>query len=329
MNLLEVANKFPDELACIQHAEELRWGKKPVCPKCNQHDRISKRQPDYRFKCFRCDSSFSVTSGSRLHNFRLPIRTWFFALSVFTDGKKGVSALQMQRHIGVSYPTCHRMLMAMREMMDDLEQGKVLDGIVEMDETFVGGKPRKPARLDLTYGEMKGYDRRILNARSEKGLVINRKRKTTPKYPDLNVKRGRGTKKTPVVGMVSRDGDVIVQVMQKLTYKELKAMVKKHVDMSDSVLITDSYKGYARMSNIIDHIMIDHQKAWSYRGIDTNTIEGFWASIKRSIIGTYHQVSVKHLPSYVVEIAFKYNNRHDNDAMFDLLVKHAFSPHGQ
>ena len=324
MNILQVATEFPTELDCIKHAEKIRWGKKPICPHCGEKKRISKRFQDYRFKCRACDKSFSVTTKSRLHNTRLPVRTWFFGISVFTDGKKGVSALQMQRHLGISYPTAHRMLMTIRDFMDELEEGKVIEGIVEMDETYVGGKPRKRAHLKLSEAEKKAYHRDLREAK-RKGFNINEENKTTRKYATVGAKRGRGTRKTPVVGMVSRDGDVIVKVMSKLTYRQLKKMVQKHVDGDDSVLITDKYKGYNKMNEIIDHIAIDHKKAWSYEGIDTNTIEGFWASIKRAIVGTYHQVSVKYLPLYVVEIAYKYNNRHDNDAMFHAMIKAAFS----
>jgi len=110
--------------------------------------------------------------------------------------------------------------------------------------------------------------------------------------------------------------------MKKTTYTDLKKLVNKFVDKDDSVMITDEYKGYNRFSEIIEHISIDHQKLYSYKGINTNSIESFWAIVKRGIIGQYHQVSLKYLPNYVSEFVFKYNNRNMDD-MFETLVKNS------
>ncbi|MCH7535784.1 MAG: IS1595 family transposase, partial [Bacteroidetes bacterium] len=140
--------------------------------------------------------------------------------------------------------------------------------------------------------------------------------------PAVDVKRGRGTKKIPVVGIVERDGDVVAQVMRKLTYQNLKTMVEKYVYEDDSVLITDEYKGYSRMHNIIEHVKIDHQKIYSYKGLNTNTIESFWAVVERGIMGQYHHVSPKYLPTYIAEFVFKWNNRNKDD-MFETLVKNS------
>lgn len=132
----------------------------------------------------------------------------------------------------------------------------------------------------------------------------------------------RGTRKVPVVGIVERDGNVIAKVMRTLSHENLKAMVQKNVEEEDAVLITDKYKGYNRLSKIVDHIKVDHQKMYSYRGINTNTIESFWAIIKRGIMGQYHKVSPAYLPEYITEFVFKYNNRIDDD-MFKTLVVNA------
>ena len=149
------------------------------------------------------------------------------------------------------------------------------------------------------------------------------KGKTPPKKPSVDVKRGRGTDKIPVVGMVQRDGNVVAQVMQNLTYRNLKQMVEKHVKKDDSVIITDEYRGYSRFSEIIEHVKIDHNKRlYSYKGINTNSIESFWAIVKRGIIGQYHQVSLKYLPDYVQEFVFKYNNRNKDD-MFITIIRNS------
>ena len=110
--------------------------------------------------------------------------------------------------------------------------------------------------------------------------------------------------------------------MKKTTYTDLKKLVNKFVDKDDSVMITDEYSGYNRFSEIIEHISIDHQKLYSYKGVNTNSIESFWAIVKRGILGQYHQVSLKYLPNYVSEFVFKYNNRNMDD-MFETLVKNS------
>ena len=141
-----------------------------------------------------------------------------------------------------------------------------------------------------------------------------------------NAKRGRGTDNIPVVGIVERDGNVVAEVMKTLSYENLKKMVKKYVDRDDSVLITDNYKGYNSMKKIIDHIKIDHKEMYSYRGLNSNTIESFWAIIERGIMGQYHSVSPRMLPNYIAEFVYRYNNRKDTSAMFDDLLKNLLKP---
>lgn len=277
---------------------------------------------DYRFKCKDCNKTFSVTANTMLHNTKLPVRRWLFAFSIVTDAKKGVSAKQLERNLDISYPTAWKMAMKIRELMADVKPIK-LDGVLEMDETYVGGKPRERAIMNLTEVEKKAYNTKL--SKLDKNYLISEGSYKKPKGVK-NPKRGRGTDKTPVVGIVKRDGSVVAQVMNKLTYNELKAMVEKNVNRSKSVLITDDFSSYNRFDKIIEHIKIDHQKVFSYKGINTNTIESFWAIIKRGIAGTYHQFSEKHLPKYITEFIFKYNNRLDDEIMFEILVKISVKP---
>lgn len=320
MNLIEITKKFPTELEAVKHFEKARWGNKPMCAYCNS-PKLSKRKADHRFTCQSCNRSFSVTVNTMLHKSRIPLRTWLIAFSLVTDAKKGVSAKQLERNLDVSYKTAWRMGMKMRELMKE-NLGK-LDQIVEMDEAYVGGKPRKGGIARLTESEKEYYDRTI--ARLDDKFDISEGKKKRNWMPWWDVKRGRGTRKVPVVGIVERDGNVVAKVMTTLTHENLKAMVQKYVDEDDSVLITDSYKGYNKIDNIIDHVKIDHAKMFSYRGINTNTIESFWAIVKRGIVGTYHRVTLTYLPEYIAEFVFKYNNRNDDD-MFETLVTNAMEP---
>jgi hypothetical protein len=211
-----------------------------------------------------------------------------------------------------------------RDLMVIENETVKLDDVVEMDETYIGGKPRKfnNGKTDKPFKSpsIPKLDERI---KELKGAGVEFKRgKGNPAKSALNPKRGRGTSKIPVIGIVERDGNVVAKVTENITTKELKDMVKKYVDTDDAVLISDEYKGYSKMDRIIEHVKIDHKRLYSYKGINTNSIESFWAIIKRQIIGQHHQVSLKYLPKYVAEAVFKYNNRKVDD-MFETLIKNA------
>ncbi len=321
MNLIEVTKKFPDELTAIKYFENARWGETPKCAYCGS-DRISKRKKDHRFTCKKCNKSFSVTVGTMLHKTRIPLRTWLIAFSLVTDAKKGISAKQLERNLDVSYKTAWRMGMKMRKLMR--EPIGELDKVVEMDETYIGGDPRKGGKDNLSKEQKEYYDKTL--KRLKKRFDISEGKRKKKWIPSQLVKRGRGTRKVPVVGIAQRDGQVVAKVMQKLTHKNLKEMVKNRVEEEDAVLITDNYKGYNKLSKLIEHLKVDHQKMYSYRGINTNTIESFWAIIERGIMGQYHRVSLKYLPDYITEFVFKYNNRIDDDMFRTLVVNAMQSP---
>ena len=156
-----------------------------------------------------------------------------------------------------------------------------------MDETYIGGKPRKG---------------------------------TGPH------KRGRGTKKTPVVGMVERNGNVKAKVIKnrKIDGKSLKSLVRRNIDLENSTLFTDEFKGYLGIGTIIRHKVINHTKWYVDGDVHTNTIESFWALLKRGIIGQYHKVSLQYLPKYIDEFSYRWNRRKmDNDALFFSTLKRA------
>jgi transposase-like protein len=318
MNLIEISKNFPTHTESNAFFEKCRWEKGTKCPHCTSV-LISNRQSDGRFKCKTCRKSFSVTTMTYLHQTHIPLQTWLFAFAVITDAKKGVSAKQLERNLGLSYQTAFYMAHTIRDIMAE-EKVKLLDNVVEMDETYVGGKPRKPnVKKELTD---EGRDYLVTRTAEVRklGFDMSRLKGNTAKV-DLNTKRGRGSQKMiPVTGIVQRDGAVIAEVMDKLGAKQLEALVKKHVDLADSLLVTDTYKGYSKMQKIIEHIQIDHSKLYSYNGVNTNTIESFWAIVERGIMGQYHHVSLKYLPKYITEFCFKYNNRNYDD-MFETLVK--------
>lgn len=325
MNIIEITEKFPTELDAIRYFETVRFGDTNRCAYCDSVKLSKRSKKDNRFKCYDCKKSTFVTVNTSLHSTNMDLKKWMFAFSIITDAKKGLSALQLQRNLQISYPTALNMYHKIRDLMSIENNAILLDGIVEMDETYIGGKPRKfndgtTEKPSFEPTSIPKLDDRIKELK-ESGVSFKRKRGNPAKSAE-NPKRGRGTSKIPVMGIVERDGNVVAEVSHKVTAYQIKKMVEKYVDVDDSVLITDTYKGYAKIDSIIENVKIDHHKLYSYKGINTNSIESFWAIIKRQIIGQHHQVSLKHLPKYVAEAVFKYNNRTDDD-MFETLLKNS------
>ncbi len=321
MNLIEINNLYPTELDAIKLFEKIRWNNVPTCPYCKSKD-LSKRNKDYRFNCKSCKKSFSVTTDTFLHNTRLPLKTWLYSFALVSDAKKGISAMQLSRNLGLHYETAWVISHKLRELMIEPIE---LNGIVEMDETYVGGKPRyntpKTTRDTRKFPELDDKLKEYSDFKFKKGAYKK-------PYRETQSKRGRGTDKIAVTGIVQRNGDVIASVLSNTTHSELKKMVKKYVDMPDSILLTDEYRSYNRFDSIMKHIEIDHNTLYSYKGINTNSIESFWAIVKRGILGTYHHVSEKYLQNYVDEFCFKYNNRKIDD-MFETLLINSMMPLGK
>lgn len=279
MNIVHVYKQFPTQEACIKHIEAVRWNGPPVCPYCKGTGHTVMK--DGRYHCNGCNTSYSVTVGTIFHHTHLPLQKWFIAISIVLNAKKGIAARQLARDIEVTKDTAWRMQMQIRRAMRQYEE--LLRGIVEMDETYVGGKPRGG---------------------------------TGPH------KRGRGSDKIPVVGIVERDGCVKAKIQDKtkLKFVNLRKIVRENVDTETTVLMTDDYKGYSPMSNVIEHKTINHSaKCYVDGEIHTNTIEGFWAILKRGIFGQFYHISRKYLNKYLNEFCFRYNNR-KNDEVFDTLI---------
>lgn len=294
MNIARIFELFPTEADCIAHLEKVRWPNKPVCPYCGA-SQSSALPKESRHHCNACKTTFSVTVATIFHHTHLPLQKWFLAVSLVLNAKKGLSARQLARDLEVNKNTGWRMGMQIRAAMAEKWQRDLLTGVVEMDETYIGGKPRK--------GNIGGSGQDGGN-------------KST---------RGRGTKKTPVVGMIERGGRVKARVVtrDKLGRKHLSALVRAHVDTENSVLFTDQYKGYFGIKQFMEHRTVNH-KVWyvGQDGTHTNSIESFWALLKRGIVGQYHKVSLKHLPKYINEFSYRFNNRNVAD-VFDRTIARA------
>lgn len=298
MTFLDLMKKFPTEKAIVEHFLSIRYPNGVTCNHCGSVKVYHSNTHLKIFRCNDCVNNFSPFKDTIFEKSSTDLRKWFYAIHLFLNGKKGISAMQLQREIGVTYKTAWRMLQQIRKAMGNGGSKEFFDTIVEIDETYVGGKPRK--------GNNKDDD--------DNG---------TP-----TVKRGRGTTKTPVVGVVDRvNKQVFAKVAmpngkgQRLTAKQLIAILKTvSKQENNNTIMTDEFKGYNPLSrNEFVHLRIDHQKAFADGEIHTNTIESFWAILKRAVYGIYHHISVKYMQRYVDEFCFRYNNR-KND-MFNLVLK--------
>jgi transposase len=272
MDLPSLIEKFGSEEKCRAYLEDLRWPDGVVCPRC-EGTTISRLTRRRQFECDGCRYQFSVTAGTLFHDSHLPLWKWFLAIYIMGESKKGVSSKQLQRMLGVSYKTAWYLSHRIRDAMGDDDQ-PLLRGIVEIDETLIGGKREG-------YGS--GY---------------------------------RGNKVT-VAGAVQRGGDIRLRVVPNRRRSELHGFIRATVSDETEAIHTDEFASYKGIGDAnTRHETVEHAADEYVRGdVHTNSVEGVWSLLKRSIIGSYHQISVKHLPAYLDEMEFRFNRR-DNPYLF-------------
>lgn len=272
----------------IEYLEKVRWHGEPTCPYCgsfNAGKHASADRAMSRWQCRDCTRAFSVTIGTLLHGTHVPLRDWFLVLAFMLGAKKSASAYQISCDIGKRHATVWSMMQRIRSAMAaDPEQERLLHGIVEADETYVGGKPRKGNKRD----------------------------------DDTPNKRGRGTSKVPVIGAIERGGRVVARVAlpRELNAKGIAKFIARFVDPYGSMLITDEYKGYVKVKETMLHAVINHSEVYADGHVHTNSIEGFWALIKRAWYGSHHHYSRKYMPLYIAETCYKFNRRKRQATIF-------------
>jgi transposase-like protein len=300
MNLLSIQKKYSTEQKCLLYLEKLRWGKTVNCTFCGSENTKRLKSEARRHHCNNCNRHFSVLVGTIFEDTRLSLRKWFLFIGLMMNAKRGISAMQLKRDAGVTYKTAWYIAMRVRcAMIEDCNHA--LQNIVEMDEAYVGGKPRKKNK-------------------KQKKIPDNK-----PSITQVTDKRGRGTHKTPVVGVVERNGKVVLKVIEKLTYRNLMAMLKENVNTKDAIVITDKFSSYRKFKNEVEHLVIDHSKQFAKGAIHTNNIEGFWSILKNSIRGQYIAISKKYLPFYLVQAQYIFNSRNFKGNLFEEYLKLAVS----
>lgn len=287
LNLITLAQKFSDEDTARTYLENLRWPSgKPVCPFCaSEGYRIHRKESAGRkaqkgvCKCSspECRKQFTVTKGTIFESSHVKINAWMMCMYIMCASKKAVSAHQIHRMLGVTYKTawfmCHRVRYAMAE--GGLKS--LLSGDVQVDETYVGGKPRK--------------------------------------YDGKQRKRGRGTSKTPVVVLVERNGNARSTPMQRLTGKNLKQEIIANVH-PDATIMTDEFTSYKGVGRHFagGHKTVNHGAGQYAKGdVNTNTAESYFALLKRGIVGAFHHISDRHMHRYCAEFDFRWNHRQVSD----------------
>jgi transposase-like protein len=273
MDLPQLVEKFGSEDKCHDYLEELRWPDGVECPRCKSK-RISRIKTRRQFDCDGCRYQFSVRVGTVLQDSKLPLWKWFLAVYMMCESRKGVSANQLKRMLGVSYKTawylCHRI----RSSMQD-EGAALLSGVVEIDETYIGGKPR---------------------------------------YHVAGRQGWRGNK-TMVMGAIERGGKLRVQAMpaNRLNKATAKKFVKDNVAENAEAIYTDEATAYPDLNDFdTKHRRVNHSEdQWVNGVVHTNTVESAWSLFDRAVMGSYHKLSVKHLPAYLDEFAFRFNNRNN------------------
>jgi len=279
-SLIDVVHRFGSEEICREYLEKLRWPEGVACLRCGSLS-VSEISTRDQFDCNDCRYRFSVTSGTIFDNTKLPLWKWFAGIYLMVEGKKGVSANQVKRTLGVTYKTawflCHRVREAMREL-----NASQLSGIIEIDETWVGGKQR---------GGGKGH--------------------------------WHHTNKTAVVGAVERDGKIRLQVIHARDKRTLHGWIRKNVADETEAIYTDEWPPYAGIGDDdTRHETVNHRaKEWVRGLVHTNSVENVWSLLKRSIIGSFHKVSVKHLERYLDELEFRFNNRNNPYLFRDVLLR--------
>ena len=265
MNLMLLFQEFGSDERCREYLAELRWPGCLECPRCASKSvaRVPSRD---QYDCNSCRYKYSVLAGTIFHDTKLPLSKWFAATYLMIEARKGISANQMKRTLGVSYKTawylCHRI----RAAMGSVPQ-RPLEGIIEVDETYVGGKNR-------------GHGN-----------------------------HGPAADKVIVAGAIERGGEVRFRVVNDVRRHTLRNFIVDSVDLSETdAIYSDSLASYNGIHP--NHDKVNHNvEEWARGDVHTQTVESAWSLMKRGIVGSYHQLSARHLPAYLDEMEWRFNNR--------------------
>jgi transposase-like protein len=270
--LADFLEYFHDEKTCVDAYTKIRFRNGEYCPHCG-HARIHKFADGKRYRCAKCKQDFTIKTKSVFGESKLPLKKWFIAIYLLTNSSKGISSVQLAKHVGVCQKTAWFMEHRIREAV---KQGKgQLFGTVEVDECYIGGRESN-----------KHYSKRRKGVAGRNVLL-----------------------KTPIIGLIQRGGELRANVVKDCTMRTIESQVVGNIKLGSQVH-TDDFISYNRVGRFFPHKVISHGIGEYVNGdIHTNTIESFWAIFKRGFHGVYHQMSRKHLQRYVDEFVFRFNRR--------------------
>ena len=279
MSIVSLLDRFDSDANCRLLLEELRWPGGVACLRCGDME-VSRIKDRPQWDCPSCGYQFSVTTGTIMHDTHLPLRKWFAAIYLLCESRKGMSANQLKRTLGVAYKTAWYLSHRIREAMaNDPLSGPTLVGVVEVDETLVGGK----------------------------------------------AKRGRPAleNKFYVAGAIERGGQVRIKRVPNVRKHTLHGFIQETVSDAAEAIYTDELKSYIGIADDdTRHETVNHSaEQWVVGDVHTNSIEGVWSLFKRSIMGSFHKVSEKHLDRYLEELEWRFNNRKNPHIFRDALKR--------
>lgn len=285
--LRQFQDRFPTEDACLNHLFQVRYGTDFGCPGCGRPAKFSRVKTRRSYQCQWCAHQVYPTAGTPFDRTRTPLRDWFFVMFQFCASRNGVAAKEVERQLGVTYKTAWRMCHQIREYMGAVDGNGPIGGeggVVELDETFIGGR----------------------HARGQRG-------------------GDPAEGKTIVFGMKERGGEIITHVVPNRTRSTIFPLVRGKVEARTEIH-TDDYRTYITVGHMAGmaytHLTVNHsvKEYVSPQGATVNSIEAFWAQLKRGINGTHIHVSGHHLPKYLAEFEYRHNMRHLPHLMLDRLM---------
>lgn len=269
---------YPDEDSALDTVFRMVYPDGVTCRKCQvvrTHHRLTNRKA---YSCDYCGTHVYPLAGTIFEKSTTPLKSWFYAMFLMASTRCGISAKQLERELGVTYKTAWRMFTQIRKLME--EDGGPLQGEVEVDETWVGGKLTNKAHV---------------------------------KHEDAYAN------KVAVIGAMQRGGKVTAKVIPNVKKSSLLPLVSERV-MPDATVFTDEAKAYDKLAKRYVHHRVNHRaKVYVKGNVHTNTIEGFWSLLKNGIRGAHHAVGAAYLQSYVNEYTFRYNHRDDPRPMYAVL----------
>jgi transposase len=281
MTYSQFIERFPDNDACLEYLKERFFADGTECPKCGKASKFHRIKGRSAYSCQYCGNHVYPTAGTIFHKTTVSLQLWFYAIYLMSSTRCGISAKQLEREIGVTYKTAHRMFKQIRTLLSDEDEGP-LSGEVEVDETLHGGKPR-------------AHDNKNASEAAYR----------------------REATKAHVVAMVERRGRVRAWVIKDRTKPTLHGKIREHV-LPASMIFTDEYLSYVGIDRYFEgHRRIRHRAEIYVEGdTHTQTVEGFFGLFKTGVRGVYHSVSQRYLQTYLDEYAFRYNRRGGREPLF-------------